>query len=89
MLVHAYMYARVCECIYGNVSTGLGPSYRNSSSNLNCRQGEKAVSGSMTLMVSLERQIDFLQLAVELSTRYRLLGQFPRLAAVAGVREMA
>lgn len=42
------------------------------------------VSGSMTSMASLERRIDFLQLAVELSTRYRLLGQFPRLAAVTG-----
>lgn len=38
----------------------------------------------MTSMASLERRIDFLQLAVELSTRYRLLGQFPRLAAVTG-----
>lgn len=42
------------------------------------------VSGSMTWMASLERRIDFLQLAVQLSTRYRLLGQFPRLAAVTG-----
>lgn len=38
----------------------------------------------MTSMASLEQRIDFLQLAVELSTRYRLLGQFPRLAAVTG-----
>lgn len=38
----------------------------------------------MTSMASLERRIDFHELAVELSTRYRLLGQFPRLAAVTG-----
>lgn len=66
--------------LWGSIYRQLGPFYRSCSSNLNLQN----VSGSMTSMASLERRIDFLQLAVELSTRYRLLGQFPRLAAVTG-----
>lgn len=66
--------------LWDSIHGQLGPFYRSCSSNLNLH----SVSGSITSMASLERRIDFLQLAVELSTRYRLFGQFPRLAAVTG-----